>query len=192
MNSETDLLCQAMELRRNGKCKEAISIYESISDENPLVFGSIGMIYHRGVGDVTQDLNRAIEYYQRAMDNEVTPAIGRALIAAYYEKSFEGIDHCELYLEKISSLNDPVSQLSCLWLFALRFRTERSKSEQSEGRAFGEKAAQMGNVHARKAMAEVYFAERKLLRAAWMYFRALFSELRLRLVDPEDIRLQKH
>lgn len=192
MDSETDALLQAMELRKQGRCKEAISAYESISDENPLVYGSIGMIYHQGVGDVSQDLDRAIECYQRALDNEVTPAIGRALITAYYEKSFEGVDRCESYLERISGLNDPVSQLSCLWLFALRFRSERSKSDQSEGRAFGEKAARMGNVHARKAMAEIFIKEGRFFTGVLRFLAACLSQFWLGLTNKDDIRLQKH
>lgn len=192
MDSETDVLFQAMELRRKGRCKEAISVYESISDENPLVYGSIGMIYHQGVGDVPQDLHRAIECYQLAIDSEVTPAIGRSLITAYYEKSFDGVDHCEFYLERISSLNDPVSQLSCLWLFALRFRSERSKSEQSEGRAFGEKAARMGNVHARKAMAEISIKEGRVFTGVLRFLAAHLSQFWLGLTNRDDIRLKKH
>jgi TPR repeat protein len=192
MEDQNDSLHRAIYLEDQGRCQEAIAVYEVLSKNNPVVLGSIGNIYHIGCGDVSEDLDKAISYYQLALDRCESVAISRSLLTAYFQKSFSGIDGYEEYLEKIAGYDHLVAQLACLWLFALLFRSERSPEEQAEGRAYGERAAQMGNVHARKAMAEVYFAERKLLRAAWMYSRALFSELRLRLVDPEDIRLQKY
>jgi hypothetical protein len=163
-----------------------------LANEDPFYFASIGIIYHMGSGDISEDLDIAIDCYQRALGIAVTPSVGRALISAYYEKSFKSLEDPERYLKKIAECDHSVAQLACLWLFALLFRSERSSEEQAEGRAYGERAARMGNVHACKAMAEVYFAERKILKAAWMFLRASFSKPWLRLINSEDIRLQKY
>lgn len=192
MGNQDEILERAIRLRDRGYCKEAVVLFSELANEDPFYFASIGFIYHMGSGDVSEDLDIAIDCYQRALDAAITPSLGRALISAYYEKSFKSLEDPEKHLKMIAECDDPIEQLACLWLFALLFRSERSPEEQAEGRAYGERAARMGNVHARKAMAEVYFAERKLLRATWMYLRSLFSKLRLRLVNPEDIRLQKY
>jgi TPR repeat protein len=192
MQSQEDLLERAEQLKGMGRCQEAIDLYRKAANQDPFIYSLIGFIYHMGNGDVSKDLDAAIDCYQRGLDESMTPSLSRALLSAYCEKRFESLERCEEYLEKIAGYDHLVAQLACLWLFALRFRSERSPEEQAKGRAYGERAARMGNVHACKAMAEVYFAERKLLRASWMYSRALFSELRLRLIDPEDIRLQKY
>lgn len=192
MDSETTTLLQAMELKRKGFCREAIVLYESMSYEDPQVYGPVGMIYHKGDGDVKKDLDRAINCYQRAISEEVTPAISRALIEAYYEKGFEGVNDCDRYLEKIADLEAPVSQLACLWLFALRFRDQNSPEVQANGRRFGEKAARMGNVFARKAIAETKIKEGRIFTGILGILTARLSELNLGLINKEDIRLQKH
>jgi len=192
MPTQGDLLDRAEQLKSLGRCQDAIDLYRRAASQDPFIYSLIGFIYHFGDGDVSKDLHAAIDCYQRGLDEKITPSLCRALLSAYCEMRFESLEHCEEYLEKIAGHDSPVAQLACLWLFALLFRSERSSEEQAEGRAYGEKAARMGNVHARKAMAEVYLAERKLLTAAWMYTRALISKLWLRLANPEDIRLQKY
>lgn len=192
MGSQNEILERAIELRERGCCKEAVRLFRRLANEDPFYFASIGIIYHIGSGDISEDLDIAIDCYQRALDVAITPSVGRVLISAYYEKSFKSLEDSERYLKKIAECDHSVAQLACLWLFALLFRGERSSEEQAEGRVYGVRAARMGNVHARKAMAEVYFAERKVLRAACIYLRALFSKLWLRLVNPEDIRLHKY
>lgn len=192
MDSETEILLRAMKLKEKGLCKEAISLYESMSDNDPQVYGPIGMIYHKGDGDVPKDLDRAIECYQNAISDEASPAISRALIKAYYEKGFESVKGCERFLEKIADSEAPVSQLACLWLFALRFRGENSPEVQKNGKEFGKKAARMGNIFARKAMAETYIKEGRIVRGILGLLGARFSEFFLAIMNKDDIRLQKH
>lgn len=191
MQREGEILERAITLRKCGRCREAVKLYESVANDNPLVFGPIGLIYHKGQGNVSRDVDYAIACYQRALDDTVTPSIGRALITAYYEKSFQNVARCEEYLEKIASSDDPVSQLASFWLFVLRFRRERSAEERGQGRAFGEKAASMGHVYALKFMGEVYIKEGNILKGLWLFFRGLVAQAILKVVNGDDIRLKK-
>lgn len=188
---DSEILKRAIDLRKRRRCREAVELYESVAGRNPLVYGPIGLIYYKGEGDISRDIDYAIRCYQKVLDDTVTPAISRAFIAACYEKRFRGIEHCERYLEMIADSDDPVCQLASFWIFVLRFRRERSSEERRQARAYGEKAAAMGHVHALKFIGEVYLKEGKILKGMLSYVRGAAAQIFLSIFKRDDIRLKK-
>lgn len=175
---------------REGDKQGALYVFKKIAKEGVLeAYVEIGNIYHRGGGGITRDVNQAVYWYQKAIDQGNDPKAYLALgeIYLYCDQNQPNFDKAYEYFTRAASENEPGA------FFALGYMSERGLAKGKDlDRAidFYESAIKHGHILAHTRISKIFFYKRKFVKAISHYSKGLFLGLVAVIKNPDDRRLR--
>lgn len=190
--SDNSLFQSAVETYGRGKYGEALAQCVQLIDNGYGHANTLaGAIYEKGGAGVTQDFEKALFYYQKAVDDVGAVEAWLALGRFYYFGKGTKKDHrrsFEMYSAVDEDTGNPIA-----WLMLGRLYREGVGIEKNlaKSREYLEMAADRGYVFAFTHLSQLESECGNYLKSIWLRCKAVYLAIRISHANPRDPKLRR-
>lgn len=193
MNSKNSLdrrWSMAIDALRKGDKAGSLHIFKSLAKEGePAAYREIANIYEFGGGGVEKNIQKAIQWYEKSVDevNDGYGCIGLARVYFYGKEGEPNYSKALEYLSLIENNNLPLADLMLGRMYRLGKGTD---SDYDKAKIYYRKSAASGNLFAIKELGKLEMESGQFIYGIYLWMKALAMTIIIGAKDIYDHRLK--